>query len=88
MIYLIMIIPLLCIIIGIIYIGYEFIIRTHPQNIIDVDVKCLNAETSNIISVTQKYEKKFRGSVRMGQGRIKTVTEEYLELKEKEIYFP
>lgn len=88
MIYLVIMFPLFCLIVGIIYICYEFITRIRPQNIIDVDVNCLNGEISTIINVTQKYEKKVRGSVRMGQGRIKSFTEEEAKLKEKEIYFP
>ena len=88
MVYLVIVLPLLCLIVGIVYIVCEFIKRARSQNIVDVDVKCLNSDVGNIINVTQKYEKKFRGSVRMGQGRIKSLTKEYLKLKEKEIHFP
>lgn len=81
-------IPLFCAIMGIIFIGYEIVKTARPQDIIDVNVKYMNDDIDIIVSVAQKYEKKVRGSVRMGQGRIKSITEEYLELKEKEITFP
>ncbi len=56
------------------------------QSIVDVDCEYLNSDCDKIKHVSMKYSNKIRGSVRLSQGRIKSIEE--LKNKEKNIMFP
>ena len=54
--------------------------------IVDSDYKCLDGPSSLIRDVSTKYAYRIRGSVRLSQGRIKSI-DELIEIKSK-IMFP
>ena len=55
-------------------------------SIIDYSCDCLQGNVDKIKSVSMKYGNRIRGSIRLSQGRIKSVEE--MRGKEKNIFFP
>lgn len=61
-----------------------FFINSIPM--VDCSYDCLNTPTATIREISTKYQHRIRGSVRLSQGRIKSIEEIY-ETKNK-IIFP
>ena len=88
MIQLIIILPLFVLGGGIVFSLYHLkkIVLKEPQPIEDVSLPPFTNDIDKIRSISKKYSSKIRGSVRLGQGRIKSVDELYKI--EKKIFFP
>lgn len=56
------------------------------QSITDANYKYLNSDSEQIKNVSMKYGARIRGSVRLSQGRIKSMDE--IKMKESAIHFP
>ena len=56
------------------------------QSVVDVDCNYLTSDYEQIKLVSKKYSNRIRGSVRLSQGRIKTMNE--IRVKENNIIFP
>lgn len=56
------------------------------QSVVDVDYNYLTSDYKQVKLVSKKYSNRIRGSVRLSQGRIKSIDE--IQVKEKNIIFP
>lgn len=81
-------IPLLLLIVCVVIMVVEIckIFFGKPRSIEDEVIRYLDDDVDEIRRITKKYNYKARGSVRMGQGRIKSLQDAY-EM-EKDIRFP
>lgn len=81
-------IPLLLLIVCVVIMVVEIckIFFGKPRSIEDEVIRYLDDDVDEIRRITKKYNYKVRGSVRMGQGRIKSLQDAY-EM-EKDIRFP
>ncbi len=80
--------PIMLLLIGLFFLLFQLykMFFCNVSSIKDVAYECLNSDSKKIKEVSMKYRNRIRGSVRLSQGRIKSV-EEMLD-KEKEIIFP
>lgn len=86
---LLLLLPILLLFIGIVVLVVylcKMILCSTTININDCSYECLNCEPEKIRQVSIKYGKRTRGSIRLSQGRIKSVEE--IKQKEKNISFP
>lgn len=68
---------------------FTFFIRrksTESKLLVDADYNCLNFDSEQIRTISLKYGNRIRGSVRLSQGRLKSVNE--MREKENTIIFP
>ena len=62
------------------------ILCNRTQSIMDINCECLTSDTDEIKNISVKYSSRVRGSIRINQGRIKSVSE--IKMRENTIHFP
>lgn len=85
---LLLLLPILLLFIGIVVLVIYLckMIFCTTVHINDCSYECLNSDPEKIRQISIKYGKRTRGSIRLSQGRIKSVEE--IKQKEKNISFP
>ena len=62
------------------------ILFNKTQSITDVNCEYLTSDAEEVKNISVKYSSRVRGSVRINQGRIKSVSE--IKMRENTIHFP
>lgn len=86
--YILMLFPMVLIIGGLVFLLVQLykMLFCNVSSLKDNSYECLNGDPDRIREVSMKYGNRIRGSVRLSQGRIKSVEE--MRTKEQNIVFP
>lgn len=86
--YVLLLFPIVLILGGLVFLLAQLfkMLFCNTSSIKDNSYDCLNGDPNRIKEVSMKYGHRIRGSVRLSQGRIKSLEE--MQNKEKNIVFP
>ncbi len=83
-----LILPVVLLFIGLVFLAIQLfkVLFRGTESIVDSSYNCLEDSPEKVRIVSRKYGNRIRGSVRLSQGRIKSMSE--ITAKETNIIFP